>query len=480
MKNIVCTLILMVASNLLFAQWQPDNRLTSDLSISNTSWNNSWCIASTGSIVHVMYWDNRNGNFEIYYKRSSTSGISWAADLRLTNSADSSSVPSVALSGSNVHLVWMDKRNGNSEIYYKSSTDDGITWGTDTRLTNNSADSWFPSLAVSGSNLYVVWQDRRDGNWEIYFKRSIDAGASWESDMRLTTSSNDAHTPSIAITNTGVHVVWVIGNETAYNTFYKRSSDAGSTWGSETQISTNSSELWNPPSIAAAGTMVHIVWNDSHNGIWRIFYKNSSDDGITWGTDNGIVSGTANSIFPNIAVSEAAVHITWFDLRDLHPQIYYKRSTDNGNNWEADTRITNTDSAAVTPNIAISGSVVHLVWSDRRNGNNEIYYKRNPTGNPIGIINISSEKPFEFKLKQNYPNPFNPKTIINFQLPTNNYVKLIIYDEMGREVTTLVNEQLNPGTYEVEWNAGIYSSGIYFYRIQTGSFSETKRMVLIK
>ncbi|RPI17293.1 MAG: T9SS C-terminal target domain-containing protein [Ignavibacteriae bacterium] len=100
--------------------------------------------------------------------------------------------------------------------------------------------------------------------------------------------------------------------------------------------------------------------------------------------------------------------------------------------------------------------------------------------NTIGIKKIENIVPNEYRLYQNYPNPFNPKTIINFQLPMSNDVKLIIYDALGREVTTLVNEPLKPGTYEVEWNAYEFPSGVYFYRLQTESFTDTKRMVLIK
>lgn len=98
----------------------------------------------------------------------------------------------------------------------------------------------------------------------------------------------------------------------------------------------------------------------------------------------------------------------------------------------------------------------------------------------LGIININNQLPRQFKLEQNYPNPFNPKTIINFQLSMYNYVTLIIYDALGREVSTLVNEKLKPGTYEVEWDASDFSSGFYFYRLSTESYFETRKMILIK
>jgi photosystem II stability/assembly factor-like uncharacterized protein len=94
--------------------------------------------------------------------------------------------------------------------------------------------------------------------------------------------------------------------------------------------------------------------------------------------------------------------------------------------------------------------------------------------------NIGSEAPKVFKLYDNYPNPFNPVTNIKFDIPVNGNVKLKIYDIMGREVANLLNMYMKAGTYECQWNAIYYSSGTYFYKIETGSFTDVKRMVLIK
>jgi hypothetical protein len=105
-----------------------------------------------------------------------------------------------------------------------------------------------------------------------------------------------------------------------------------------------------------------------------------------------------------------------------------------------------------------------------------------------GIKKISNEISNSYSLSQNYPNPFNPTTKIRFQIPLNKgggfsrglFTRLTIYDLLGREVAILVNEQLKPGTYEVEWDGTNYPSGVYFYKLTTESFNQTKRMVLIK
>ena len=95
------------------------------------------------------------------------------------------------------------------------------------------------------------------------------------------------------------------------------------------------------------------------------------------------------------------------------------------------------------------------------------------------VNNINSQ-PTRFDLKQNYPNPFNPTTTIPFSIPSNSYVSLKIYDLLGREIATIVSEEMPAGSYSRQWNASELSSGIYFYRIQAGNFIETKKLVLLK
>ena len=308
------------------AQWQPDVRLTNDPAFSLTSYNNAWCVAASGNALHVVWRDFRDGNYEIYYKRSIDGGTSWGADTRLTSNSASSEFPSVSVSGSVVHVVWSDERDGNWEIYYKRSTDGGSSWGQDTRLTNNTAGSYYPSVSVSGSVVHVVWLDSRDGNWEIYYKRSTGGGSSWGQDTRLT-------------------------NSTAFS--------------------------------------------------------------------------------------------------------YY-------------------------PSVSVSGSVVHVVWQDDRDGNWEIYYKRDPTGNTVGIEIIESEIPGQFRLEQNYPNPFNPSTILRYQLPTRSHVTLKVYDVLGREVATLVDELQDAGSKTIQWNAAGFASGVYLYKLVARDFVETKKLLLLK
>ena len=96
------------------------------------------------------------------------------------------------------------------------------------------------------------------------------------------------------------------------------------------------------------------------------------------------------------------------------------------------------------------------------------------------IENISGEIPSSYSLGQNYPNPFNPMTNVKFSIVNAGNVKLVVYDIQGREVQTLVNERMNVGTYEVRFDGSMLNSGVYFYKLIAGDFTETKRMIFNK
>ena len=146
-------------------------------------------------------------------------------------------------------------------------------------------------------------------------------------------------------------------------------------------------------------------------------------------------------------------------------------STNNGTNWinknQGFNNLISIHSLIITNNYIFAGTQDNYVW---RRSLSEI----------VGIQNISTEIPSSYSLRQNYPNPFNPKTVISFSLPVVSNATLEVYDVMGREVQTLVNERLQPGTYETSFDGSALNSGVYFYKLIADGFSETKRMLMIK
>ncbi|MEI6749029.1 MAG: exo-alpha-sialidase [Bacteroidota bacterium] len=454
-KHLFIISILVHSAFISQAQWQPDVRLTNNTSPSNTSLNNAWCVAASGDTVFAVWDDERAGNYEIYYKRSTDAGLTWGEDTRLTVSQYSYD-PCITIKGSMVHVVWQELRDGYYEIYYKRSTDAGVSWEADTRLTTNTSDSWNPSIAVNGSAVHVVWEDERQGNSEVYYKGSTDGGLTWGADTRLTNDPANSWNPSVAVSGSVVHVAWYDDRNGSGNweIYYKRSADGGLNWGEDTRM-TNDTHVSRYPCLAVSGSVVHLVWHDDRDGNYDIYYKRSTDGGLTWSADTRLTTDPANAMFPCLAVSASTVHIVWIDPRNTpNVQIFYKRSTDGGLSWETDLQLSSS-SLSTYPSVAVSGSVVHAVWQDMRDGNYEIYYKRNPTGDPTGIIAPAVSG----NTIQVFPNPFTNEITVNNSI--NEPSEITVYDITSRKVI------MQKFTSKATLNTTQLGKGIYLFEVKT-------------
>jgi hypothetical protein len=188
-------------------------------------------------------------------------------------------------------------------------------------------------------------------------------------------------------------------------------------------------------------------------------YLKTTNQGAVW---NSVNIGTSSSLY-SIKFTNALIGY-------LAKENGVLKTTDGGNTWQEVLQQGNDtlfSAFFLNPEVGFVGGT-----------NGKVF--KTTTGGVIGINQISTEIPNEFDLEQNYPNPFNPTTNIKFAIPKLANVRLAVYDLLGREVESLVNQQLTPGTYEVNWNAAKFSSGIYMYRIVANDFSMVKKMSLIK
>jgi hypothetical protein len=115
-------------------------------------------------------------------------------------------------------------------------------------------------------------------------------------------------------------------------------------------------------------------------------------------------------------------------------------------------------------------------------GSNTVSVLLNNAAFPTSVeqTSFTTQVPKTFELAQNYPNPFNPSTTFSFSVPSKSFVSLKILDVLGREVSSVISEELPAGTYWRRWNAGHLTSGIYFFRLKTGNYVETKKLILLK
>lgn len=174
-----------------------------------------------------------------------------------------------------VHVVWCDGTPGNYEIYYKKSTDAGATWSQNQRLTWTPMASSSPDIKADAfGNLHVVWQEDTPGSIEIYYRKSTDGGATWGPSRRLTWNTDASISPALHVESSGnIHLVWSDYTPGNVEVFYRMSSDRGVTWTTPKRLTWNAGDSWSPQLIVQWGYNYHLVWSDSTPGNYEIYYR---------------------------------------------------------------------------------------------------------------------------------------------------------------------------------------------------------------
>ena len=324
----------------------------------------------------------------------------------------------------------------------------GVYWETVSRSTNGGVSwdapggwigSWFTDIygldavdnvaLIAGRNAYqggFIMKSVSAGNWETVYTNLYDS----------------YYQVSMADANTGI-VYGYAGS--SYSIL--RTENSGLNW-----------STYNLPD----GYHGNIQLLSSSIGLMisgdGIIYR-SSNGGVTWSIQDTGLGNISSFKFVNVDKGWAVGN---------NGLILY--SSDGGYNWQQQISHTNQNLRNVSFMDELNGVV---------GGDSGIVLKT--TNGGITYIAIGDPIiPHNFMLGQNYPNPFNPKSKIKFHIAKLGEVKLVIFDVLGRKITTLLNERLSPGIYETAWDGSNFASGIYFYRLTANGFSETKKMVLTK
>ncbi len=346
------------------------------------------------------------------------------------------------------------------------SANNGDTW-TQTNLNNRVV----VSSAVSGNKILA-------GTFTYGLYISDDAGYSW-----IQSSLNNVPVYSTAINGNNFYAG-------AYNGIYV-STNSGSTWtqNAPTILQTNCLAISGSKIIAGNGDGIYISTNNGTN--WTLSPVNNSIYSVAvLGNDiyagsavlTGVFRSTDNGTsWVQTSLNNQQVGTLLVDGDNIFAGTYngVYLTTDFGTTWYNKNQgfpyPFNVKSLVISNNYIYAGTYGNSVW---RRSLSEI----------LGIQNISTETPTAYSLGQNYPNPFNPTTKIKFDIATDSRfrgndpprVVLKVYDVMGREVQTLVNESLKPGTYEVSFDGSALNSGVYFYKLITNGYTETRKMLLLK
>ncbi len=323
---------------------------------------------------------------------------------------------------------------GDVNGYAYVSSDAGVNWDGWIQIEKGASITSFAFISTFVFAATKPFEAGVEGG--VY--KSLDNGGTW--------SRVSNGLPTAADTNTNVTSLAVIGN----NLF------AGT--GHGVFLSTDYGTSWAKVNNGFTGNLVNaltVKGNELFAGTFGMGVFRSSDNGANWTHTSLITDVTALTV-----VDTNLFAGTWSS------GIYRLK------NWDS------TWIPVGLPNEYVTSFAFNNGYLYAATNNSSVW--RRPISEITGVKEIKVKIPSEFSLAQNYPNPFNPSSIIEFKLASRQFITLKVYDILGKEIKTLVNEERPAGSYSVLFNAAGISSGVYFYKIQAGKFSETKKMILLR
>jgi hypothetical protein len=348
-------------------------------------------IAVQQNNVYVVWSDATTGNGDIYFKRSVDNGTSFGATENLSiNSTALSSGPQISAVGSNVYLAWTEPMKGNNEVLFRYSNNSGVSFRGTREISNTLSAkgdyALFPSLSAIGSNVYVVWQDRVSGNYEILLRESNDGGSKFSGIKNLSrNNTGDSISPRIISSGNNVYVVWTDHEPGKNEIFLRASNDNAGTFGGIKNVSWSDGDSYDPKMAVAGNSSVYVLWEDSsfRDFTFDLIFRASDNAADTFQNkvnigryvgeiaDHGQIAGTGDNIF--VIWSEAP--------RYSYPpsyKIFLEASRDSGKSFDDAISLSPGPGNSIDPQIAVSekNKTVFVVWSEVTNRNSEIQFAK--------------------------------------------------------------------------------------------------------
>ncbi|UCE74600.1 MAG: exo-alpha-sialidase, partial [Methanomassiliicoccales archaeon] len=283
------------------------------------------CIATEGENIYVVWQDARNNesydDYEIYFKKSTDNGKTWSKEIKLSNAPHYSDNPKIGVNGTNIHVIWTDDREGAYKIFYNRSEDGGNSWEGEVRISPSitRGSPGLLDIAINGSNVHVVYSDYSEDpseNFQLYYINSTDNGQSWSPRQRLTSLIRDSCDLAIAVNGSNIHVIWMdhydrFGTGTMGAIFYMNSTDSGQTWSEDFNLTPMNLDA-DYPDINTNGDIIHVTFSEEISGVWETHYRRSEDNGISWSNDIQLTNWGRDHWGSSIDVYDHNISIVWW------------------------------------------------------------------------------------------------------------------------------------------------------------------------
>ncbi len=479
---------------------------TNGIAICTQDSNYNPIVVSDGLGGAIISWQSYRGSAtaDIYAQRvNSTGTVQWALNGVPICAVvfDQNTISMIVDGAGGAILTWQDYRsnNGFADVYAQRVNNLGaMLWvANGVSVCNQAAEQNGPSVVNDGAGgAFVTWSDNRAGNYDIYTQRISAGGApQWTTNGVATcTMATDQRKPDLCSDGAaGVIVTWYDFRATTdYNIYAQRVGPSGAIVWAVDGVVMNNNVAYDQidPMIVSDGLGGAIMsWSDKRTGITSDIYAQrvNSTGAVQWTATGVIICTASGDQIKSQLVSDGnnGAYIVWEDHRNAgNADIYAQRIASNAAlNWAATGfEICAVGNDQLKPKLVSNGNQgAIVVWQDFRSGTNfDIYNTGFDVNGLVGVHNGGVTTAVDFTLSQNYPNPFNPSTKINYTIPQNAVVKLSIYDALGHVVNVLVNQSQNAGSYDIEWNASAFATGVYFYKLEAGSFTSSKQMLLVK
>ncbi len=354
----------------------------------------------SGGEVSVAWSDTRAGSSGVWVNRSEDDGATWLPEVsRADEGYGSAASPTVACQPGATLVAWEDTRDGDLDtpnIYARSSMSGGQSWLAASSRLGDDEWGWFEShgaqAATAGRNVYVVWQDARYGAYDILFSASYDFGATWNPAVRLDWNEAGAAwsgNPTIVADLEGrVHVAWEDRRNGETDIYVTSSHDFGVTFTDDFRVDTGDERgafASTTPRLAMEGENVSVVWADARDGeMMDILLNTSIDGGATWleaavRVDSD-AAGASNSVEPQLVMIGGLTHVAWRETRYTAADVYYRRGVGavfSTREVQLDTYVGDA-SHSFEPRLLSNGLDVVVAWADERHsldgGNTDVFY----------------------------------------------------------------------------------------------------------